>query len=122
MTTLKLAGLGLHFFLELAAFAALAIWGFQTHSAWWQKLVFGIGLPILAMVLWGFFRVPNDPGNAPVAIPGTLRLLLELAVMASAALALFASGHTTLAWIFSAAVVVDYLIMFERVTRLLKTP
>jgi len=119
MALLKTVGLGLHFFLELAALGALATWGFQTHTIWWQKLIFGIGLPLLAAAAWGIFRVPNDPGKATVEIPGWLRLLLEFSVMIGAALALYASGHTMLMWAFGAAVVVDYLIMADRVLRLL---
>ncbi len=116
---LKNMGLGLHFLLELAALAGLAYWGFRTHSTWGLKILLGIGLPVLAAAAWGIFRVPNDPGQAVVAIPGLLRLLLEWAVLGGAALALYAAGRHTLAWIFLAAVVVDYMIMWERVVSLL---
>jgi hypothetical protein len=52
----------------------------------------GIGLPLLAMALWGTFRVPGDPGDAPVAA----RLALELVEFGAATWLLIDAGRTTL--------------------------
>jgi hypothetical protein len=49
----------------------------------------GIGLPLLAMALWGTFRVPGD---APVAAC----LALELAEFGAATWLLIDAGRTTL--------------------------
>lgn len=116
---LKSLGLGLHFLLELAALIGVATWGFQPSHTAWQKILFGIGLPILAAAAWAIFRVPNDPGRAVVAIPGALRLALELVILGGAAFALYAAGYNTLAAVFAAAILLDYALMFERVRWLL---
>jgi hypothetical protein len=116
---LKSIGLGLHFFLEIAALAALVTWGFQPGHSWWQKILLGIGIPVIAAALWAVFRVPNDPGQALVPVPGALRLLLELVILGGAAASLYAANHSSLALWFAGAILVDYLIMIERVGRLL---
>ena len=51
----------------------------------------------------GIFRVPNDPGDAPVPLPGWLRLLIEIILFAGAALVLSAARHPTSAWKFGIA-------------------
>ncbi len=68
--------LALRFLLELAALGAMGYWGWTQHEGpvRWR---WAIGLPLVAAVLWGTFAVPNDPsrsGQAPVPIPGILRL------------------------------------------------
>jgi hypothetical protein len=73
--------LALRFILEIAALFALGYWGWTQHDGVW-RFVWGIGLVILAAVIWGTFAVPDDPsrsGNAPVPVPGALRLVIELA-------------------------------------------
>jgi hypothetical protein len=116
--TLQTAGLGLHFLLELCALAALAYWGWQAPPNLLLKLTLSVGTPFVAAIVWGTFRVPNDPGRAPVAIAGWLRLVLEFAVFGSAIASLAVAGHTLLATLFGLAVLVDYLIMHARVRRL----
>jgi hypothetical protein len=74
----------IHFLLELAAWASIGYWGWSEHTGLLRP-VLGIGLPLLAMVLWGTFRVDGDPGTAPVPVPGLLRLVLELAEFGLAA-------------------------------------
>jgi hypothetical protein len=68
----------------------------------------------------GTFRVDNDPGKAPVRVPGVVRLALELAYFAFAVWALFDAGATTAGWILGAAVFVHYLISYDRIIWLLK--
>jgi len=114
MKTLKYANLALHFLLELCALAALSYWGFQTGGGWLVKIVLGIGVPLLVAFAWGTFRVPDDPGRAPVSVPGPLRLLLELAVFSLAIVDLVAAGRSTLAWIFGLAVLINYALMYDR--------
>jgi hypothetical protein len=70
--------------------------------------------------LWGVFRVPNDPGPAPVAIPGILRLVLELVYFALAVWALYDLGAIQLSWILGIVVAVHYAISYDRVIRLIK--
>lgn len=117
MTTV---GLGLHFLLELCGLFAIAYAGFRIGDALPMRLLLGVALPIVAALVWGVFRVPNDPGAAIVAVPGPLRLLIEWAVFGAAIGMLFAAGQPLWSAVLLAAVVVDYVIMYERVLRLLR--
>jgi hypothetical protein len=111
--------LGLRFILELCALGAVVYWGFHTGDSWWVKLGLGILLPVLMAAAWGTFRVPNDPGPAPVAIPGALRLLLEFGVFAIATFALANAGRPTLAWVFAIVTILNYAMLYPRLVWLL---
>jgi Protein of unknown function (DUF2568) len=52
----------------------------------WQS-----AFPRIAIVLWGTFRVPGDPRDAPVAVPGIDRLALEWIILFGGAFALYSS-------------------------------
>jgi hypothetical protein len=87
--------LALRFGLELAALVAVGRWAasWPLPLAW--RWVLGFAAPGALALLWGSFAVPGDPsrsGQAPIAVPGALRLLLELAVFGAGALALYATG------------------------------
>jgi hypothetical protein len=116
---LKYTNLAFHFILELCALAAVVYWGFKTGDGLLLKILLGIGIPVLIAAAWGTFRVPNDPGSAPVVIPGALRLALELAVMGIATWSLAAAGQGTLAWVFGLAVIINYGLMYDRIPWLL---
>jgi hypothetical protein len=117
--SIKLINLGVRFLLELCGLAALIYWGFHTGEEL-MKIVLGLLLPLLAAVAWGTFRVPNDPGKAPVAMPGPVRLLLEAAYFTLALAALSSAGQPALAALLGIAVVLNYAILYERVIWLLK--
>jgi len=110
--------LGLRFLLELAAWLGLGYWGWTQHTGVW-RFVLGLGLPLLAMALWATFRVPGDPGKAPVAVAGILRLALEL-VEFGVAIGLLAAADQT-AWGIGLAVVVllHYAASYDRIRWLL---
>ncbi len=108
-------GLGLHFVLELLALTALVSWGFQMGDHLLARLALGVGLPVLAAVIWAVLRVPNDPGPALIPVPGPLRLGIEWAILGAAAWVLAATGARGLAVGFLIAVVIDYLLMAPRV-------
>jgi Protein of unknown function (DUF2568) len=114
------AGLVLHFLLELCALAAFVSWGFHTGNGWFMKTLLGVGVPLVVAIAWGVFRVPNDPGKAPVPVPGLVRLVFELLVFIFAIVGLAATGYTTLALALGGAVIIDYALMHERIARLLK--
>ncbi len=111
--------LGLRFLLELAALAAAAAWGWQKGEGW-LRFVLAIGIPLLLAVLWGTFRIPNDPGAAPVAVPGWLRLALELAFFGFAVWALQDAHWTTLAWTFGIVTALHYIASYDRILWMLK--
>ena len=118
--SIKTMGLGLHFVLELCALAAMIYAGFRLGNSLWLRMLLGVALPIVAAVVWGVFRVSNDPGAAIVVVPGPLRLFIEWAIFGLAIGMLYVAGRLTLAIIFLAAALIDYLIMAERVLRLLR--
>jgi hypothetical protein len=109
----KMINLGLHFFLELLAFVAIGYWGFKSYSTLILRVLFGIGLPLILAIIWGVFRVPNEPGPAIVAIPGWLRIGLEWSVFSLAIWCLANNGQSRLAWIFALLVVTNYGFMFD---------
>lgn len=111
--------LGLRFILELGILASLGIWGWHASENWLRFLL-ALGLPTAAAVLWGIFRVPNDPGPATIAIPGILRLLLELALFGSAVWSVADLGWTILAWIFGFLIVLQNALSYSRIVRILK--
>ncbi len=111
------ANLVVRFVLELAALLVLGVWGWHQRDDGFRILT-ALAVPLFAAALWGTFAVPNDPsrsGSAPVAIPGLLRLLLELAFFGAATFALDALNFTTLAAVFAIAVVVHYTLSYDRI-------
>ena len=51
----------LHVVLELTALVALAIWGWRTGA-----IALAIGLPLLAIILWGAFVTPKSRWYLPL--------------------------------------------------------
>jgi len=111
--------LALRFLLEIAALLALGVWGWQKSEGWLRPLL-AFGIPVVAAVLWATFRVPGDPGAAPVAVPGILRLIFELGLFALATWSLYSVQAVILAWIFGTVAVVHYIFSFDRILWLLK--
>jgi hypothetical protein len=81
------------FLLEVAMLVALAYWGFHTGDGIVLKLVFGLGAPVLAGVVWGLFVAPKASHPLPVAG----RFVVEVVVFAAGAAALWSAGQRTLA-------------------------
>jgi hypothetical protein len=88
------------------------------HDGAW-RFAWAIGLPLIAATLWGVFRVPGDPGDAPVAVPGAIRLLLEFLFFGTAVWCLFDAGHPTLALIFGGIIFLHYAASYDRIVRFL---
>jgi hypothetical protein len=76
------------FLLELAALAALAVWGAHTGG-----IVLAVAAPVLLAVLWGALLAPK----ASVQLPPAAHLALTCLVFATAAAALASTGQVTLA-------------------------
>ena len=114
--------LAMRFLLELSALLAMGGWGWQ-QSEGRVRFVLAVGIPLIAAVLWGAFAVPHDPsrsGTAPIAVPGILRLALELAVFAFANWALYNVGAIKLSWALGIAVTIHYLASYDRILWLIK--
>lgn len=107
MDVLKALNLLVRFLLELCMLAAVGYWGFKAGSGWAMKIILGIGLPILIAVLWGLFIAPK----AIYPLSGISYLALELILLGSGAVALFASGRSDLGWIYIIILVVNKILM-----------
>jgi hypothetical protein len=114
--------LALRFLLEMAALVAIGMWGWSQHTGP-TRWLWTIGLPVVAAVVWGTFAVPNDPsrsGQAPIVIPGALRLVLELAIFAIGVIALIANQYVATGVIMAAVTVLHYMLSYDRVRWLLR--
>ena len=106
----------------MSGLVALGIWGWESGDAE-LKYILALVVPLTAAAIWGIFAVPEDPGrsgNAPVIVPGLVRLVIELAFFMCVVWALVAMQQTMLGWLFGIVVVVHYLFSYERVTWLLR--
>ncbi|WP_051711151.1 YrdB family protein [Streptomyces sp. NRRL S-350] len=101
---------GLAFGLELAMLAALCYWGFKTGSTLATRLLLGIGAPALAAAVWGLFLAAGGPRYR---LPVAAEIVLKLLVLGTAALALYATGRTTLAVVYGALVAVSVAVEYS---------
>ena len=109
--------LAIRFLLELSALLAMGVWGWRQSEGWFRFLL-ASGIPVIAAVVWGTFAVPNDPsrsGAAPIAVPGILRLAIELAIFIFATWALYDLGATGLSWALGLVVAVHYINSTDRI-------
>jgi hypothetical protein len=93
------AVLAFRFFLEVSALLALGYWGFSTSGGTAAEVALGMGAPLLAALAWGTFVAPRRLVDGSEA----LRLVVEMGVFGSAAVALVAAGHLRLGWALAAA-------------------
>lgn len=83
------------FLCELFAFVSLAIWGFAAWEFPWN-IVFGIGAPVLAILVWALFVSPR----AVFAVHPFIRALVEILVYASATIAWWSMGYAWIGLVF----------------------
>ena len=107
LTIIKNANLALAFFLELGVLAALGYWGFQTGQGTIAKIGFGIGAPVLAVVIWWLFGAPQAMWH----LNGVFRLLLEVIFFGSAAVALYAAGQHVMGVAFALVFVLNIVLL-----------
>jgi hypothetical protein len=103
---LKASNLALKFFLELAAFAALAYWGASVGEGAVSVLL-AVATPAVAIALWAVFAAPK----AARRLPRGPRVAFELAVFGLAALALLAAGSAGMAAVFAALALVNAVLL-----------
>jgi hypothetical protein len=112
--------LALRFFLELAALGTMGYWGWHVGRKSGLQILFILLIPLAAAAIWGIFRVPGDPGNAPVAIPGPMRLVLEGVFFGFAVWALADAGRPVLSWVLGITLVLHYLVSYDRIIWLIQ--
>ena len=86
----------------------MGYWGFKAGNTTIAKIALGVGVPLVAAVVWGTFVSPQ----APVDLPGALVVVLQVLVFGSAAAGLAATGHRTLALVFVVVVVINAVLMY----------
>lgn len=109
----------LRFILELAAWLALGYWSWVAHQGSMRWLLV-LGLPLTTIVIWGVFRVPENPHEALVAVSGIVRLILEGIILFGGALALYASDLKEWGIAFAVILVVHYAAAYDRVMWLIR--
>lgn len=112
----------LRFLLELAALAGFAFAGWRLFDGR-AAVVMAVLLPLVAAVAWGVFTVPDDPsrsGKSPVAVPGAIRLALELLVFFGGAAAFAVAGAPVVAAVFAALIVLQLAFSGRRLRWLLR--
>lgn len=98
---------GLAFFLELAMLASFGYWGFYGDKGTLAKWGLGIGLPILAAVLWGIFLAPR----AKYRLGKISGNLLALFLFLLAATLLYSTQHTLLAILFATLAILNRVLI-----------
>jgi hypothetical protein len=111
--------LAVRFLLEIAMLITFGYWGWHITRGWMQYTA-ALAFPVIAAVLWGVFRIQNDPKAAPVEVPGLVRLLLEWALFGGAVLALFNLGHFTLSLVMAIIVKLHYIASYDRTWAMLR--
>ncbi len=114
--------LGLRFVLELVALFALGWWGYSLTGGWLRFALAGV-FPLVAAAVWGTFAVPDDPsrsGEAPIAVSGRVRLVIEFLVFATAVVGFVVVDRLSIAAGLLAALIVHYLLSTDRIGWLLE--
>ena len=116
------ANLALRFFLELAALGGFATLAWRLSTGNWKFLA-AIAVVVALGAVWATFAVPDDPsrsGNAPVPVPGTVRLVLELAILFGGSWAYLSTGYGWAGLSLGCLVVFHYLLWADRIVWLLQ--
>lgn len=113
--------LALRLGLEIGALTGLglAAWNQTDGPARWIAVA---AVPLAAAALWGTFNVLDDPsrsGEAPVEVPGSVRLAIELFVLGGGWIAYGIAGYPAIGTALAALTVLHYTVGQARVHWLL---
>lgn len=102
--------------MELGIVAAFAYWGVKAGGSTGERILLGVGAPLLGFGFWGLvdFRRAGS-----LAEP--LRLIQELAISGLAAAALIAVGQPALGWILASASILHHALVYLLGGKLIKT-
>ncbi len=104
----KSINLAVAFLLELAMLAAFAYWGFHTGGTVLEKILRGIGVPLLVAVVWGMFMAPNSRRR----LQGAAYLAVKVILFGLAVLALIVSGQLLIGLLFGAVFVLNTVLLY----------
>lgn len=108
MEVFKGLNLALSFLLELAMLVAYGYWGFNTGDSAIIHWILGLGVPLVAIIIWSIFNAPMSKRR----LPRTPRTILEVVMFSLGALALAVSGQTTWAIIFAVLIVINQILLY----------
>jgi len=111
------------FALEIAAIGGLGWWGWTLGDGGIGGTLLALVIPGIAFSIWGVFAVRDDPARNPnplVAIPGRLRLIIELSVFGLAAYGIWTSGSRAAAETLLTGVGIVYVVTWDRQLWLLR--
>jgi hypothetical protein len=100
----------LRFVLELFALFSLGFWGYLAWPFPWPGILFTIGTPLFAAVVWGLFRSPK----AVFPLDPVGRVLVEVLVMGAAVAAWFMLGYWVVGLVFGIVAAVSGFINGRR--------
>lgn len=94
---------------EVFAFATFAFWGFAGwHLPW--NIVFGIGTPVVAILLWALFVSPR----AMLHVHPYVRAVVELLVYAGATIAWWSMGLTWVGLVYAVVAIATGVVAGRR--------
>ena len=107
MSKLKWFNLALRALMEVGIVVALGYWGFTTGSSTGEKLLLGIGAPVIGFGFWGLVDFHKAGSWAE-----PLRLIEELVISGLAAVALYVAGAEALAWALGLVSIVHHVLVY----------
>ncbi len=100
----------LRFLLELFAVFTLGYWGYLAWPFPWPGILFLIGTPLFAIIVWGLFRSPR----AKVPLDPVGRALVEIGIFGSATIAWAMLGYPVIAVVFAVIALVSGIINLRK--------
>ena len=108
MQVLKAANLLIAFLLELCMVAAFAFWGFNLNQIGLVRLILGFGVPLIVIVIWGYWMAPNSQRR----LRGKAYLGLKLVLFSAASTALYFTSQFSLAVILAVLFIVNQTFIY----------
>ncbi len=96
----------LRFLIELFALFSLGFWGYLAWPFPWPGVLFLIGTPLFAAIVWGLFRSPK----AVFPLDPVGRAAVEILVMGSAAAVWFVFGYPIIGATFAVVAAISGVI------------
>jgi len=87
--------------------AAFAYWGFRTGNNLAERLVFGLGAPLVAATIWGLFMAPKSSRRLS---PGWYSVV-DLVLFGLSILAVYAAGLTVVALVYACIYAANRILM-----------
>ncbi len=103
------------FLLELAAAYGIGAGVWEASGIW----IITALVVVLALVVWGRFRVPDDPGPAPRPVSGATRLAIEGVILGGGGVGLWAVHGTAVGIGYFALLAAHYVTTPRRLRHVL---